>query len=206
MGMIDDCIERCEEYMKQVEEHGNYFGGVKLVDEVYGAMADIPDIKKGLRKFKMRIYTGNCSDDRYSDVDASNDVRILYGKLKHYRDEKEHELEIAKLNAAGRGANVVIKDIGNSSATAISKSTSTTVVSLSQIIDLIDSDDFLTDEKKAELQSMIANAKKEATKKDSSAFARIGAKVIEGLENATPAVVSGALGFLYSLASQHFMS
>lgn len=43
-----------------------------------------------------------------------------------------------------------------------------------------------------------------AIKKDSGAFAKIGARVLEGVERATPSVVSSALGYLTSLAAAYF--
>lgn len=95
-----------------------------------------------------------------------------------------------------------ITQVSQSSARATAESH----VSIYQVFDLIDSDEDLSEEDKAALQSLLTEAKKEAVGKDSGAFARIGAKVMEGIENATPGVVSGAISYLASLAATHFGS
>lgn len=93
-------------------------------------MASVPNIKHGLRKFQMRV---NFSEP-YSDSEAALDIRVLAGKLRAYRDDIDREERIAKLDAAQRGATVIIQDVGNSSSTAISTSS----VTLTQTLEALD--------------------------------------------------------------------
>lgn len=90
------------------------------------------------------------------------------------------------------------------SAESNSSASSNANASINAVFDLIDSDEGLSDEEKAKLQSLLIDAKKEAKKKDSGAFAEIGAKALEGVKNATPQVVSGVLSFLASAAARAF--
>lgn len=90
------------------------------------------------------------------------------------------------------------------SAESNSSASSSATTNISTVIELIDSDESLSEDVKAELQSLLIDAKKEAKKKDSSAFAEIGAKALEGVKNATPQVVSGVLSFLASAAASAF--
>ena len=74
---------------------------------------------------------------------------------------------------------------------SVSESSSSVHMSISQVFESVERDSGLTDEEKAELQSLLVEAKKTAASKDSGAFAKIGAKIMEGVEKATPGVVSG---------------
>ena len=78
----------------------------------------------------------------YSDADAAHDIRVLAGKLRAHRDDIDREERIAKLNAAQRGATVIIQDVGNSSSVA----TATSSVTLSQTIEVLDRCDITEDE------------------------------------------------------------
>ena len=124
------------------------------------------------------------------------DIKQLRGKIAVYRDEKDHELEIAKLNAAARGATVILSDVGNSKAEA----SVVARVTISQAFDAVDADPDLSEEQKAELQGLLAQAKGAAAKGDGDLFARIGSKVMESVEKATPGLVVKVLEFLLGLA------
>ena len=124
------------------------------------------------------------------------DIKQLRGKIAVYRDEKDHELEIAKLNAAARGATVILSDVGNSRAEASAAAR----VTISQAFDAVDADPGLSEEQKAELQGLLAQAKGAAAKGDGGLFTRIGSKVMEGVEKATPGLVVKVLEFLLGLA------
>ena len=130
MREIDRCIRECERFVERVERSDSIKGARQIVDEVYGAMSNVPNIKHGLRKFQMRT---NFSEP-YNDADAAHDIRVLAGKLRAYRDDMDREERIAKLNAAQRGATVIIQDVGNSSSVA----TATSSVSLSQTIEALE--------------------------------------------------------------------
>lgn len=71
----------------------------------------------------------------YTDGDARRDVEILVSKMRVLRDKEAHDMAIAKLNAAARGATIVIQDVGNSSSTATANAT----VTISQTLDALES-------------------------------------------------------------------
>ena len=130
MREIDRCIRECERFIERVERSDSIRGARQIVDEVYGAMSHVPNIKRGMRKFQMRTDFSA----PYSDADAAHDIRVLAGKLRAHRDDIDREERIAKLNAAQRGATVIIQDVGNSSSVA----TATSSVTLSQTIEVRD--------------------------------------------------------------------
>lgn len=138
MREIDRCIRECERFIDRSESTENIKGARQIVDEVYGAMSNVPNIKHGLRKFQMRTSFSN----PYSDTDAAHDIRVLAGKLRARRDEIDHEERMARLNAAQRGATVIIQDVGNSSSIA----TATSSVTLSQTIEALDRCEITEDE------------------------------------------------------------
>lgn len=138
MREIDRCIRECERFIERVERSDNIRGARQIVDEVYGAMSCVPNIKRGMRKFQMSTDFSA----PYSDADAAHDIRVLAGKLRAHRDDIDREERIAKLNAAQRGATVIIQDVGNSSSVA----TATSSVTLSQTIELLDRCDITEDE------------------------------------------------------------
>lgn len=191
MKTADEYISRCDEAINATPPRSS--AQLKLLSD---------EIKAAFNPFIANIsnYRGTNPPSTYT----TQDIKKLRGKLAVYRDEKSHDLDIAKLNAAQRGATVIIGDIGNSNftsnATANSSARVDASMSISQVFESVERDSSLTDEEKAELQSLLAEAKKTATSKDSGAFARIGAKIMEGAEKAAPRVVSDALGYLASLA------
>lgn len=138
MREIDRCIRECERLLDRYESTGNMSGAKRLVEEVYGAMATVPNIKHGLRKFSGRAGISA----PYDDAQALGDLRILAGKLRARRDDLEHELDIARLNAAQRGATVVL----NNSNSAVSESSATADVSISQTIESLDRCDASSEE------------------------------------------------------------
>lgn len=138
MREIDRCIRECERFIERVERSDSIRGARQIVDEVYGAMSHVPNIKRGMRKFQMSTDFSA----PYSDADAAHDIRVLAGKLRAHRDDIDREERIAKLNAAQRGATVIIQDVGNSSSVA----TATSSVTLSQTIEVLDRCDITEDE------------------------------------------------------------
>lgn len=80
------------------------------------------------------------------------DIRKLRGKLAVYRDEKEHELEVARLNAAAAGVSVAVDNSSSSVATAIA----TAEVTISQTLDALESCS-LSPEELSEMKAAIAD-------------------------------------------------
>lgn len=118
MDIYNELIEKCETFLKKDDSRG----AKALVSEVYGAIAGyIPNAKHGLNKFRSRIITA----DGYTDKEARTDIRVLLGKIKAYQKERQDKLELAKLEAAGRGAHVEV----------VAKSESTVSVNIS--IDMV---------------------------------------------------------------------
>ncbi|MEF2593293.1 MAG: hypothetical protein U0M51_01950 [Eggerthellaceae bacterium] len=137
-------------------------------------------------------YTGFLIGLRKRDPESVDDstISMMKASLRAYKEHLDHESELARASS--------------SNVTAQATSTAVASVSVGQVVDLIERDGELTDDEKAALRSLLFEAKEEARKKSSGAFARIGAKIMEGVENATPGVVSGAIGYLASLAAAHF--
>lgn len=189
MSVVDDYIARCDLAIAHATDlEPAYFE--QLSREICSAFNPaIPNISN-----YREDPTGPYSVD---------DIKMLRGRLSVYRDEREHELTIAKLNAAARGATVVIKNVGNNSSVAHagSAATATATTTISQAIDAVDADPGLSEEQKAELQSLLTQAKGAVAKDDKGLFARIGSKVMEGVEQATPALIAKVLEFLASQAT-----
>lgn len=177
MGQLENMIIRCDRVLENPDDKE---ARMQLVND-YVIAYEMPVSK----------FTGLAIGLRGADRNNVSDsaVSMIKTSLVAYKEHLDYELELAKANGP--------------SVTAQATSSSFAQVSMSQVIDMIEGDDGISEEAKADLQSLLAHAKKEAVKKDSGAFARIGAKVLEGVENATPGVVSGAIGILASMASAY---
>ena len=128
----------------------------------------------------------------YTEDDARHDVEILIGKMKGVQERRAHEERVAELNAAQRGATVIIQDVGN--ATSSSTATAILTVTISQAIEAVDADPELSDEQKNELQNLLTQAKGAMTKGDK------GSKIMEGVEKAAPQLTVKVLEFLVTQA------
>lgn len=189
MTLIDEYIERGERFLSGGED----ISAKSLVKLFCGAIADdVPTYKQGLA-----FYRGTINGmPAYTDADARRDVAILVAKMRALRDRRNHELDVAKLNAAAKGATIILSDVGNSRAEASAAAS----VTISQASAAVDAEPGLTDEQKAELQELLAQAKGAAARGDSGLFSHIGSKLMEGVEKATPNLVVKMLEFLLSLA------
>ena len=83
----------------------------------------------------------------------------------------------------------------------VATATASATVTISQAIDAVDADPGLREEQKAELQSLLTQAKGAVAKGDKGFFARIGSKIMEGVEQAAPALIAKVLEFLASQAT-----
>ncbi|MBM6784445.1 hypothetical protein H6A08_08785 [Enorma massiliensis] len=192
MTTLDECIARGERFLAGEGDDG----AKALVNLLCGAIASLdPSYKKGLARYRATV-NGYLP---YTDGDARRDVEILVSKMKVLRDEKAHEMAIAKLNAAAKGATIIIQDVGNASSN--STATANATVTISQAIEAVDADPALSDEQKAELQNLLIQAKGAVAKGDKGLFARIGSKIMEGVEKAAPELIVKVLGFLVSQAA-----
>lgn len=196
MREIDRCIRECERFMEKVESTNNINGAILLVNEVYGAMASVPNIKSGLRRFAARVH----GSKPYTESDAALDIRVLAAKLRAHRDSLDHELEIERLRAAQKGATVVLSDVGNSSSTSSASASAAVEVTLSKVIESVERDQTLSDEQKSELESLLSQAKEAATKKDKGLFARVGEKKMGKVVDAAPTLIFELLKYLANQA------
>lgn len=192
MSVYDEYIERGERFLRK--EGGD--GARELVELFCGVLAnDVENYKASLRRFRMTIN----GSPAYTDGDARHDVEILIGKMKSVQERRAHEERVAELNAAQRGATVVIQDVGN--ATSSSTATAASTMTISQAIEAVDADSVLSDEQKAELQNLLTQVKVSVAKGDKGLFARIGSKIMECVERAEPALIVKVLEFLVSQAT-----
>lgn len=190
MSLIDEYIEEGERFLSG-EEGGSAKALVKLF---CGAIADdVPTYKHGLALYRATVN----GMPAYTDGDARRDVEVLVAKMRALRDRREHELEVAKLNAAARGATVILSDVGNSR----SEASAVVSVTISQVSEAVDAEPGLTDAQKSELQELLAQAKGAAARGDRGLFSRIGSKLMEGVEKATPGLIVKVLEFLLGLAT-----
>lgn len=202
MTWIDDAIERGLGLLDgaSAKDMRSY------LDETTERMIQegVPRPKKDLSKYKSRIIgigpSGGMSIPGASDEDIRNDVETVIQRLLDWKNRVLDPMSIAGRNRVENN-NV---NINHNVVSADSSASSVSSSSVSAVIDLIDSDERLSEDEKAALQSLLIGAKNEARKKDSGAFAEIGAKALEGVKNATPQVVSGVLSFLASAAASAF--
>ncbi len=92
-----------------------------------------------------------------------------------------------------------LQNVGNASSS--STATANATVTISQAIEAVDADPALSDEQKAELQNLLIQAKGAVAKGDKGLFARIGSKIMEGVEKAAPELIVKVLWFLVSQAA-----
>lgn len=178
----------------------------KLAKDIVSVFSDeIEGIKRGLDRYRSRVYFGGSAP---IDIDDRGDLAKLKGKLEIHLAKHVEQLPGDIRDDRGTASMPSIHFEANPQVNVTSHSVASISqeISLTTVHELIDSDGGLSDEEKAYLTSLLEEAEKEAAKKNSGAFSRIGAKIMEGVENATPGVVSGAIGYLASLAAQHFTS
>lgn len=187
MSTVDEFIARCDEVIAHPED----FDQRMLADLSKEICASFNHVIPHISRFRGMHINGEVPPY------TAQDIRKLRGKLAVYRDEMDHKLEIARLNAAAAGVNVSVDNSSSSVATATANAT----ITISQAIDAVDSDPGLSDEQKAELQSLLTQAKGAVAKGDKGLFARIGSKIMEGVEQAAPALIMKVLEFLVSQAT-----
>lgn len=116
-------------------------------------------------------------------------LSIVRNALATLQENYEHELAVAQAGAT------------NNTATANAQATASVQITISQAVEAVDADPGLSDRQKAELRELLAKAKGAAAKGDKGLFARIGSKIIEGVEQAAPSLIAKALEFLASQAT-----
>lgn len=147
MTALDECIARGERFLAGEGDDG----AKALVNLLCGAIAPLdPGYKKGLARYRATVN----GYPPYTDGAARRDVEILVSKMKVLRDEREHDMAIAKLNAAAKGATIVIQDVGNASSS--STATANATVTISQTLDALESCSLLPEEL-SEMKAAVAD-------------------------------------------------
>lgn len=88
----------------------------------------------------------------YTTDDAVKDVETLLLKMETYRDSQERQMRIAELEAAGRGAQIIVSNSGNNEAHASASATA----DIRETIRAIDSCEG-TDEELSALKAAVAD-------------------------------------------------
>ena len=196
---VDRYISRIDE---ELERGRVCKSSADLVRDVVGLFsADVPNIKHGLDRYRQCVWVPGMPADKVDDL---HDLRLLREKLLMYRDriaEGDPSPSTGQTPPAPVSININNSPTQAVSVSSSSFSTSAVTVTVSQICDAVDADPGLGEEQKAELQELLAKAKGAAAKGDSGLFARIGSKVMEGVEKATPSLVVKVLEFLLGLAT-----
>ena len=205
MSWIDDAIEAGN----GVLDGGSAKDMKSYLDETTDRMEyeGVPHPKRRLHVYQTRfmalVPNGFYRSPGPTNDEMRSDVKMIIQRLEDWERRVSDPLSIAgrhRIENENVNINNNVLNVENSSS---SSSESSASVSINQVFDLIDSDASLTEEEKLELQSLLIDAKKKASEKNTGAFAEIGSKILEGVANATPTVVSGAINFLSSLASAY---
>ncbi len=196
---VDRYISRIDE---ELERGRVCKSSADLVRDIVGLFsADVPNIKHGLDRYRQRVWVPGMPADKVDDL---HDLRLLKEKLLMHRDRID---EGDPSPSSGQTPPTPVSISINSNPTqtvsvsSSSFSTSAITVTVSQVCDAVDADPGLSEEQKAELQELLVQAKGAAAKGDSGLFSRIGSKVMEGVEKATPGLVVKVLEFLLGLAT-----
>lgn len=167
VGTIDSYIDRLED-----AENGLGQEEVPaLIKEVVSVFAgQIPDIKKGLDRYKARaVAIGSNYSPSHRTYDDVGDIRKLIGKLKLHRDSCCQTKEGDKSS----GGIYMVQNANPS----VSQNQNTTIsVSVSQVLDAVKADDFSEDELK-EIKSLILDA--ECNRENKSKLREIGKKIAD---------------------------
>lgn len=158
MDTLDELINGIDEWLAS----GQYKDAQGYVKYIYSLTFEyLPDLMGILNFYNVHDNSGSYSDDK-----AIKDIKILYGKLKLFRDTQNREFEIEKLRAAKNGAIVYVSQNTSQSTNA----------SVNNDIDISNT---LTEEIKQsnlsendckELTELVEQMKSDAKKKDKSGF------------------------------------
>ena len=112
MDIYDELIERCQEHIKS----NDIDMAKKFIEETCGSISGyVFNVKDGLNMYKPLVFCDTMSNP-YTDAEVMSDLTTLLGKLRVYRDERQRELELAKLKAAEKGAHVQVSAVSASTA------------------------------------------------------------------------------------------
>lgn len=196
IAFVDGYISRIDEALSsQPGEQSKS----ELVKEIVGVFASrIPDIKSGLDRYQQRVWFSDISQPQ---IDNTRDLRVLCKKLELYREDLvEGKTGNREGDVAGQ-VSVYVDNSATQTTTAKSSACATVSVTMSEAIEAVDADPKLTEEQKAELQMLLAQAKGAATKRDGGSFAGISSKIMSALATATPGLIVKLLEFLLGLAT-----
>lgn len=112
MDIYDELIEKCQEHIKA----NDVAAAKKFIEETRGIISGyVPNAEDGLNMYRPLVFSDTMSNP-YTDEEVIADLKTLLGKLRVYRDEKQRELELAKLKAAEKGAHVQVSAVSASTA------------------------------------------------------------------------------------------
>lgn len=112
MDIYDELIEKCQEHIKA----NDVAAAKKFIGETCGIISGyVPNVKDGLNMYRPLVFCDTTSNP-YTDEEVMADLKTLLGKLRVYRDERQRELELAKLKAAEKGAHVQVSAVSASTA------------------------------------------------------------------------------------------
>lgn len=173
-----------------------------LAKDVVSVFSDeIEGIKTGLDRYRGRVYLGGIP----VQIDDRGDLVKLKGKLEMHLAKRAENRSNVDHGDGGATPTPSIHIENNPQFNVTTSSTSNASLDADiEIVNLIYADSNLSSEEKDALRSLLKDAESDEAKYNSGVFARIGSKIMEGVENATPGVVSGAIGYLASLAEAYF--
>ena len=143
--MFEDLIDECRVLLQSDDKRG----AGDLARKVCGVISEyIPTFKTGLLMYRQRVN----GSPGYTLNDAVKDVETLLVKMETYRESQEREMRLAELEAAGRGAKIIVSNSGNNEAHASASAT----VDIRETIRAIDSCQG-TDEELSALKAAVAD-------------------------------------------------
>lgn len=142
MSTVDEFIARCDEVIAHPED----FDQRMLADLSKEICASFNHVIPHISRYRGMHINGEVPPY------TAQDIRKLRGKLAVYRDEKEHELEVARLNADAVNTNLSVNNSNSNVATA----TANAAVTISQAFDALESCS-LSPEELSEMKVAIAD-------------------------------------------------
>ncbi len=195
---IASWIRKIDKRLSGPADHGE---DEALVESVVSVFSDIDGIKRGLDTYRGRVYIGGMSSDDYTDY--RGDLEKLKGKLEWHMVREGMQRAASSPSEAAPSVKVEVNPTVSASSSSNADAAATSN-SVTNVLGSIEADAKLSEDEKKMLGALLAEVEDEAKQGGSGAFARIGARVLKGIENATPGVVAKTIGYLASVAAAHF--
>ena len=195
---IASWIRKIDKRLSGPADHGE---DEALVESIVSVFSDIDGIKRGLDTYRGRVYIGGMSSDDYTDY--RGDLEKLKGKLEWHMVREGMQRAASSPSESAPSVRVEVNPTVSASSSSNADAAATSN-SVTNVLWSIEADAKLSEDEKEMLKALLAEVEDEARRGESGAFARIGAKVLKGIENATPGVVAKTIGYLASVAAAHF--